>query len=152
MQKKTHLILFLQFDKLIKNQTNRTNNHDLHLPELNKWRKIYIYLQYSSLFHGRKKNSKWLSSKNESLHNYIFINQQKYLLVLSLSYQKASIAAKELYLLSEFCTCLTDLLCFTTAPFPIFPNSRVDWYTWNLVCWQDLLRDLTGTWGPFSIL
>ena len=34
--------------------------------------------------------------------------------------QEASIAAKELFRLSEFCTCLTELLCLTTAPFRMY--------------------------------
>ena len=58
------------------------------------------------------------------------------MLALSLtssSHQEASEeAAKELFRLSEFCTCLTNLVCLTTASFPIFPNSRVDWHTLHM--------------------
>ena len=46
--------------------------------------------------------------------------------------QEASIATGELFRFSEFCACLTDLLCLTTAPFSLFPNSRVDWHTLQL--------------------
>jgi len=68
--------------------------------------------------------------------------------------QEASTAVKEFFWLSEFCTCLTDLLCLTTTPFPIFPNSRVDWHTLHLkLCLlADLQTAMTGTWGHFSIL
>ena len=66
--------------------------------------------------------------------------------------QEASTAAEELFRPSEFCTCLTDLLFLTTAPFPIFPIYRADRHTslMKLCLLAGSPTTMTGTWSPFS--
>ena len=51
--------------------------------------------------------------------------------VSSIEFKKPSIDAKELFRLSECCSCLTNLLCSTIAPFLIF-SYWVDWHTLHL--------------------
>ena len=46
--------------------------------------------------------------------------------------QEASIAAEELFRLSEFCTCLTELLCLTTAPFRPVTGGGVVCTCWDI--------------------
>jgi len=85
----------------------------------------FFFSPYYHLQHMLKNlniGSFWVGGGGKTLARFLAPDQEA----------NASIVAEELFQLPEFCTCLTDFLCFTTAPFSIFRNSRVDWHILHL--------------------